>query len=263
MNRIEADLVVARKDRRERRGDAVQLDDAGSLSGRLCHREGKYGTAPRRNVESEGFVERAAHIRREGEHQPVAAFEIIQVLALDPHLDASAFVAHPGLFRDDGDIPTVARDVGKELRGAAHRRNLQALGVDGRELRVSVFPDEQGEGERLIRRDLGWGLDLEPAEARREHDENTVVGERLTGAARAARIVEARPQAVVVGNGEDLARFAGKYDELFGECRRRVQVIAFVVDEPNRPAKRAVGIQDEHLAFARANVDVSVAVDRG
>ena len=75
-------------------------------------------------------------------------------------------------------------------------------------------------------------------------------------------IVDRAPEAVVVRHAEHLAALAGEDDRVRPQRGRRVQVVARGVDQPERPAERPVGIQDEEAALARANVDVVLPIDR-
>src|SRR5262249_6843784 len=91
-----------------------------------------------------------------------------------------------------------------------------------------------------------------------------VLGEILAGPETAAGVRSGfGAQAPVVRHAEHLAALAGEEDGIRTEGGRRVQVVAWTVDEQHRPAQRAVGVEHEEPALARAYVDVAVAVDRG
>src|SRR5208283_6051806 len=89
------------------------------------------------------------------------------------------------------------------------------------------------------------------------------VGRQSLVTSNTARIGRGRTaQAVVIRNAKYAAILAADYDGVVAKRRRRVQIGAWVVDEPHRPTQCAVRIQYKQLAFAGPHVDVAVSVDR-
>jgi hypothetical protein len=154
VDRVEADLVVARQDRGQRRGDAMELDDACGLARRRGHgqRERARATALHRRVDAHA---RGAGDRASAEAQPLA-LEALEVVRgdLDVH-HAGAVGRIDGGGCDDEEAP-ISRDVDAEL-GRRIDRDLDALGIEQREGRVAGAAHVEREREGLVRVDRRVG----------------------------------------------------------------------------------------------------------
>jgi hypothetical protein len=103
----------------------------------------------------------------------------------------------------------------------------------------------------------------ELAEGAGGHEQGRVRGQRLVGAlAETTSLGRRGPVAVVIRHAEDLAALPREVDPPVAEGRRGVQIVAGLGHETQRPVQRAVGMQDQQVPVARAQIHTPLGIER-
>lgn len=261
VDRVEADLVVARHHRRVRDGDAIELEDARKIPRAGGNRDRwRIVRVSDADVETERLIEMTGSSpAREEQSLPRGVHEVVAFEAYR-YLPVSRREAR---LRHDRDEASVAGDIDVD-GGRRVDSDAERLIVEERELRRSGAALHQREGERLVAFHAGRRRCEDRSERRREEQLGPVVGHGRARSDVAIGIACGfRTEAVVVRHGEDLAALPSDHDELAAEGRRAAEVVAILLHETPAPAEPPGSVENVEPTVTTAEVDVVVGVDRG